>query len=87
MPEIKWTNKQIEIIKVIAAKNEDGTLCSVYDIMEKLSYPVKRDALLHSIRPLVFAGYIERREREVRDGRSVQTFGITAKAMILFKDR
>jgi hypothetical protein len=78
--EIRWTSKQIEILNVIKKGRADGTECSVYDVMENLSYEVKRDALLHSIKVLVDAGYIERRDRVIRDNRSLRVFMITTKA-------
>jgi hypothetical protein len=77
---IRWTNKQIEILRTIKDGNEDGTPCSVYDIMGRLSYDVKRDACLHSIKILADNGYVERRERVIREGKSVRVFCVTTKA-------
>mgnify|MGYP000663311360 CR=1 FL=1 len=77
---IRVTNKQIEILRSVKEGNEDGTLCSVYDIMGKLSYEVKRDACLHSIRILVDNGYIERRDKVLREGKAMRVFAITTKA-------
>jgi DNA-binding MarR family transcriptional regulator len=77
---IRFTLKQIEILKVIQNANPDGTLCSVYDIMDNLSYEVRRDAVLHSIRILVEAGYVERRDRVKRGTRSIRVFCVTTKA-------
>jgi hypothetical protein len=80
MTGIRWTNKQIEIIRVVKAGRSDGTECSVYDIQDGLSYEVKRDALLHSIKILVDNGYIERKDKIVRDGRAFRVFRVTTKA-------
>lgn len=77
--EIRFTGKQMEILRVIKEGNEDGSLCSVYDLMDKLTYEVKRDALLHSIKILADAGYIERRNREKRGTRSIRVFCVTTK--------
>lgn len=79
--DIKFTNKQIEILTTIRKGNPDGSPCSVYDIMENLSYEVKRDALLHSIKLLVETGYIERKDRVLRGKRSVRVFFVTSKAL------
>lgn len=78
--EIRFTSKQIDILRVIHAGNEDSSLCTVYEIIDKLSYEVKRDALLHSVKILVDAGYIDRSRREMRDGKSLRVFMVTSKA-------
>jgi DNA-binding MarR family transcriptional regulator len=78
--DIRFTNKQIEILRVIKEGNPDGTLCSVYDIQDRVSYEVKRDAMLHSLKILVDNGYVERRGREMRGTKSVRLFGVTTKA-------
>jgi Fe2+ or Zn2+ uptake regulation protein len=80
MTEIRWTSKQIEILNLVKEGNSDGSDRSVYDIMDNLSYEVKRDALLHSLKILVDNGYIERRDREVRDGKTVRVIKVTTKA-------
>lgn len=77
---IRFTNKQIEILRVINEGNDDGTLCSVYDILEKLTYECRRDNLLHSIRRLVEDGYVERKDRVMRGKRTHRTFVCTPKA-------
>ena len=77
---IRMTMKQLEILKVIKDRRpSDGETCSVYDVMNSLSYDVERTALLHSIATLVKEGYIERLGREKRDGRSLNVFTVTAK--------
>ena len=83
MDDIKFTYKQIEILDIIKAGNKDKSLCSVYDILEKLSYECKRDALLHSIKILVENGYIERRDSVKREGKGkpVRVFCVTTKAL------
>lgn len=77
---IKFTSKQIEILSVIRTGTEDGP-CSVYDILERIPYPCKRDAMLHSIKILVDNGFVERLGRHKKAGRSVQVFGVTEKAL------
>lgn len=78
--EIRWTSKQIEIMNLIKAGNKDGEDVSAYDLMETLSYEVKRDALLHSLKILVDNGYIERRDMVLRKGKRMRTFNLTTKA-------
>lgn len=80
MSTIRWTNKQIEILTLIKKGRADGTECSIYDVQDNLSYEVKRDALLHSIKILVDSGYLERRDRVIRDGKSMRVFRVTTKA-------
>ncbi len=81
MTDIRFTAKQIEVLDIIKSRNPDNSYCSVYDIIEKLSYPCKRDALLHVLKNLVDKGYVERRSMELRDSRAVRVFGITTKAL------
>lgn len=78
--DIKWTAKQVEILQIIKAKNPDDTYVSVYDIMDRLSYKVKRDALLHSIKVLIDYDYVIRMPSETRNKKAVRPFYITSKA-------
>lgn len=80
MNEIRWTSKQIEILNIVKKGRTDGSECSVYDIQNSLSYEVKRDALLHSIKILVDNGFLERRDKVPRDGKQMRVFRITTKA-------
>lgn len=80
---IKFSLKQLDILKVIKTKRDDGEFCDVYDIMAAVSYDVKRDALLHSIRVLVEAGFVQRLPTVRRDGRSVRVFTVTASGFAL----
>jgi hypothetical protein len=80
MTIIRWTSKQIEILRLVKEGNSDGEDVSVYDLMDSLSYSPKRDALLHSLKILVDNGYLERRDRVVRGGRSMRVFKVTTKA-------
>ena len=83
MEDIKFTFKQLDILAVIKKGNKDGSSCSVYDILENLSYECKRDALLHSIKILVENGYVERRDKVKREdkGKPVRVFVITTKSL------
>ncbi len=75
---IRFTVKQLQIMKAIKDKRPDGDFCDVYDIMDSLPYTVKRDALLHSIRILVEAGYVQRLPNVKRGpARSVRPFTLT----------
>lgn len=78
---IKWTLKQISILNVIKKGNDDGSLCSVYDIMAKLPYECKRDAVLHSIKILHDEGLIDKTGPVKRNNRNVQVFRLTTKAL------
>ena len=79
--DIRFTAKQIEILYNIKRGNTDGTPCSVYDILEKVSYSCKRDAMLHSIKILVDKGFVERRDLVNRDGKAVRVFAVTTRAL------
>lgn len=77
---IKFTRKQLEIMMVLKEGNKDGEACSVYDLIDLVSYDCKRDAMLHSIKILVDNGYVERLGRAKRNGSSNMTFGLTSEA-------
>lgn len=76
---IKFTNKQIQILTVIKKGNDDGTACSVYDLVDKVAYTCKRDAMRHSLKILIDDGYVEVKGLEVRSGKAIQTFIVTTK--------
>jgi Fe2+ or Zn2+ uptake regulation protein len=80
MTDIRFTAKQIEILCIIKQGNKDGTPCSVYDILDNLTYECKRDAMLHSLKILVENGFVERRDLVIRKGKAVRVFNITTKA-------
>ncbi len=82
MSDIRFTTKQIEILEAIKKGNPDGSMVSVYDILDRVSYDCKRDAMLHSIRRLVENGYVERRDL-VNKGKktNIRVFSITTKAL------
>lgn len=81
--DIKFTRKQIEILNVIKDVNKEGIKCTVYDILDNLSYEPKRDSLLHSISILIEAGYIERKDYipTGKRGRGRRVFCVTTKAL------
>lgn len=78
---IRFTYKQLEILDVIKTGNPDRTHCTVYDILDRITYECKRDAMLHSIAILVKEGYIERKELVKMDGRAKRVFCVTTKAL------
>lgn len=71
------TPKQMEIMIVLKDADEDGRVCTVYDLMDALTYETKRDSLLHVMRALITKGYVERKGREKRGPTHTQvTFGL-----------
>jgi hypothetical protein len=66
---------------VIRNGNPDGSPCTVYDILENVSYTTTRDSMLHSIRKLVESGYVERKDKVTMDGKAKRVFGVTSKAL------
>ena len=76
---IRFTAKQIELLDIIKRGNPDKSPVSVYDILDRISYTAKRDAILHSIRILVENGFVERRDLVKREGKAVRVFVITTK--------
>ncbi len=80
---IRFTAKQLEILRLIKEKNPDGSNCSVYDVIDRLPYKGTRSAVAHSILILIKAGYVERSGREMRDGKCNQCFIVTAEVLAL----
>lgn len=79
---IRFTTKQIEILYTIKKGNKDGEPCTVYDLIELVSYDCKRDAMLHSMKILIDKGYVERLGRVNRGGAGPNmTFGLTSEGL------
>lgn len=63
------TPKQIEVVRVIAAGNTDGTPADLDEILERVSYKPTKQAIQFTIRSLVEHGLIEKVGAEKRRGR------------------
>lgn len=71
------TQKQIELLQVIGSKNNDGTEVDLDQIIERVSWHPKKDALQFSIRALMAHGLIKRLDSEKRRGRSHRLIALT----------
>ena len=63
------TEKQLEVIRVIAEANTDGTPADLDEILERVSYKPTKQAIQFSIRALIEHGLIEKVGSENRRGR------------------
>lgn len=63
------TQKQVEVLRVIAAGNTDGTDADLDEILERVSYKPTKQAIQFSIRALIEHGLIEKTGAEKRRGR------------------
>jgi DNA-binding PadR family transcriptional regulator len=61
--------KQLELMRVICAANEDGSATDLDQILERLRYETSKESLQFSIRALVNHGLIEKKGIERRRGR------------------
>lgn len=60
MVDIKFTKRQIELLYIIQKGNADGSLCTVYDCIDKVHNPPSRSAMAHALKILVDRGYVTR---------------------------
>ena len=63
------TEKQKTIMRVIMARNEDGSATDLDQILERLDYKPSKESLQFSIRALIARGLIKKDETENRRGR------------------
>lgn len=78
MKRIRFTQKQLEILSAIKNLTDDKIPATSANIMSELSYVCKRDALGHSMKILLDAGFIEKTGRvKVSLKNTSVTFGLT----------
>lgn len=63
------TAKQIEVIRVVAAGNPDGSVADLDEIIDRVSYKPTKQAIQFSIRALIEHGLIEKVGTDNRRGR------------------
>lgn len=73
------TAKQIELLRVISAGNDDGTPTDLDEVIERVSYKPTKQSIQFSIRALVNHGLIEKGAQEKRRGRLRAIIRITPK--------
>lgn len=71
------TTKQIEVLRVIAKGNPDGSHADLDEILERVSYRPTKQAIQFTIRSLVEHGLIEKHASEKRRGRLRVLIGAT----------
>jgi DNA-binding MarR family transcriptional regulator len=72
------TVKQIELLRVIAAANPDGTACDLDQVIERINYETTKASIQFSIRALIKHGLIEKTGKEKRRDRQRVLISITA---------
>ncbi len=71
------TQKQIDLLSVIARGNEDGTSCDLDQIVERCAHHPSKQSLQFSLRALINHGLIERQGTERRRNAKRRLIGIT----------
>ena len=71
------TLKQLELMRVICKKNEDGSWLDVDQIVERTAYKPTKQSLQFSIRALIKHGLIEKLAQENRRNRQRTIIGPT----------
>jgi DNA-binding MarR family transcriptional regulator len=71
------TTKQLELLRVIAAANEDGSACDLDEVIERINYETTKASIQFSIRALIKHGLIAKVGTEKRRGRQRVLIGIT----------
>ncbi|MFT4064286.1 winged helix DNA-binding protein [Paraburkholderia sp.] len=72
------TTKQLELLRVIAAANSDGSACDLDEIIERINYETTKASIQFSIRALIKHGLIEKVGKEKRRDRQRVLIGITS---------
>jgi len=80
------TTKQLELLRVIAAGNEDGTPCDLNQILENIRYHTTKDSLQFSLRILIHRGLVEKLAPEVRRGAKRRLIGVTSAGRLQARD-
>jgi hypothetical protein len=68
---MELTNKQHAIMRVVVAKNPDGSPVDLDQILERLEYRTTKQSLQFSLRALIAHGLIAKAGAENRRGRSL----------------
>lgn len=71
------TPNQTEVLKVVAAGNDDGSQTDLDEIIERVSYRPSKAAIQFTIRSLIGHGLIEKVGSEKRRDRKRVLIGIT----------
>ena len=76
------TRKQFSILDIIVTGNPQGVtdtdkLVSLDEILERIPYATSKASMQFSIRSMIDSGYIQKLEKQKRDGRSRTLFSAT----------
>jgi DNA-binding MarR family transcriptional regulator len=71
------TTKQIELLRVIAAANEDGSPTDLDQVIDRINYETTKASIQFSIRALIGHGLIEKVGKEKRRDRQRVLIGVT----------
>jgi repressor of nif and glnA expression len=82
MKKMHLTNKQIELLRVIGAGNDDGSATDLDEILAAVRYETTKQSLQFSIRALIGRGLIEKKGVEKRRGRQRQVIALTEQGRI-----
>jgi DNA-binding MarR family transcriptional regulator len=74
---MRLTDKQLEVLRVIAEANPDGTLADLDEVIERAAYKPTKQAIQFSIRALIGHELIEKRGAEKRRGRNRVLLAVT----------
>jgi hypothetical protein len=77
------TQKQIELLRVIGARNEDGSAVDLDQILETLPYKTTKQSLQFSIRALIAHALIQKDAPEKRRGRTRTLISLTKAGEIM----
>lgn len=74
------TIRMLMILELVMARNGDGSLKDLDQLIEEVDYDVTKQAIQHTIRFLIRKGMMEKAGTEKRRGRRRQTYRATALA-------
>lgn len=87
MSGMLMTDKQIEIMKLVIEGNEDGSLCDIDQLCERLSYKPSKESLQFSLRALSKHKMLARGSTEKRRGRRRRLIEPTRQGILVYGRR
>lgn len=77
------TQKQIELLRVIGARNPDGGAVDLDQILERLTYETTKQSLQFSVRALIAHNLIQKDAPEKRRGRTRTVISLTEQGELM----
>ena len=84
-PKARLTRRQKNIIKIVAQGNDDGSFVDIDELLERIGYEVSKESLQFSLRALIKANVLEKRETELRRSAHRRIIALTDHGMEIYE--